>query len=52
MEDSDEETIEYAKQKVSEGTGYIGIGYVDLDLVLVVKVDPNNEWEETETIWH
>lgn len=52
MADSDDEAIEYAKQKASEGTDYVDIGHIELDLVSVAKVDPYSEWEETETIWY
>lgn len=50
--DSDEAAIDYAMELAEQGTDYEDIGHINLELMSVCKVDPNNEWEETETIWY
>ena len=49
--ENDDAAIEYAKEYASYGENYLDIGYVDTELVAVTRVDPNNEWEDVETIW-
>lgn len=49
---NDEEAIEYAKEYAKMGENYADIGHIDKELLSVCKVDPDNEWEETETIWY
>lgn len=49
--DSDEKAIEIAKEYEKMGKDYSDCGHVELELLSVCKVDPNNDWEETETIW-
>ena len=50
--DNDNAAINYAMELAEQGTEYADIGHIDLELLSVCKVDPNNEWEETETIWY
>lgn len=48
---TDDDAIEIAKEYAANGIDYVDCGHVKLDLISVCKVDPENEWEETETIW-
>ncbi|MBP5457232.1 MAG: hypothetical protein J6Y37_12100 [Paludibacteraceae bacterium] len=52
MADSDEKAIEYAKYLAGQGVDYSDIGHVELDLLQVVRVDPEQEWDEVETVWY
>ncbi len=49
---NDEEAIEIAKTMADAGQDFSDIGHVCLDLESVTRVDPENEWEEIETIWY
>lgn len=49
--ENDNAAIDYAKEYASYGEDYSDIGHVDLELVAITRVDPNNEWEDVETIW-
>ena len=49
--ENDDAAVEYAKELASIGAEYVDIGHVDLELVSVCRVDPDNEYEEVETIW-
>lgn len=49
--DTDEAAIDFAMKYAKQGEYYSDCGHVELDLISVCKVDPDNEWEETETIW-
>lgn len=49
--DTDEQAIEHAKYLASMGQDYSDIGHVDLVLLSVCRVDPEEEWEDVETIW-
>ena len=50
--DCDETAINFAMELAKQGTDYEDVGHIDLELLSVCKVDPNNDWEETETIWY
>ena len=49
--ENDDTAIAYAKEWAENGEDYDDIGHVDLELVSVCEVDPNNDWEEVRTIW-
>ena len=49
--DNDEAAIEHAKQLANEGTSYCDTGHIELELISVCRVDPENEWDEIETVW-
>ena len=48
----DEEAIKMAKEITAEGVDYTDIGHFDLEMLCVTRVDPENEYEEIETIWY
>lgn len=50
--EDNETAVTMAKEMAESGQDYCDIGHVELDLLSVTRVDPENEWEEIETIWY
>ena len=50
--DDDERAISHAKELAWQGTDYDDLGHVELELLSVCRVDPENDFEEVETIWY
>jgi len=48
----DESAIEIAKSKALAGVDYVDEGHFELDLISVCRVDSDNDFIETETIWY
>lgn len=49
--ESDEAAVDYAMELADDGVDYVDEGHFDLELISVCKVDPENDWIETETVW-
>ena len=49
--DDNDTAIEKAKEITSLGVDYVDAGHFDLEMLSVTRVDPENEYEDVETIW-
>lgn len=50
--ENNEEAIKKAKEITAQGVDYVDAGHFDLEILSVTRVDPENEYEDVETIWY